>query len=103
MCDVIKIVEVNGKKNEVVLRSLKSGNHFGENVTGIHTATPYTLTDTSIMLRRRNNTTRVDLAPISPLTASYASKVFDRRSPDGEIWEQSINSIGTLQSPNKLL
>ena len=80
-----------------------SGNHFGENVTGIHTATPYTLTDTSIMLRRRNNTTRVDLAPISPLTASYASKVFDRRSPDGEIWEQSINSIGTLQSPNKLL
>tara|TARA_B110000285_G_scaffold225068_1_gene282743 strand:- start:470 stop:727 length:258 start_codon:yes stop_codon:yes gene_type:complete len=30
MCDAIKIVEVNGKKNEVVLRSLKSGNHFGE-------------------------------------------------------------------------
>ena len=80
-----------------------SGNHFGENVTGIHTATPYTLTDTSIMLRRRNNTTRVDLAPISPLTASYASKVFDRRSPDGQIWEQSINSLGVLQSPNRLL
>ena len=80
-----------------------SGNHFGENVTGIHTATPYTLTDTSIMLRRRNNTTRVDLAPISPLTASYASKVFDRRSPDGEIWEQSISSLGVLQSPNRLL
>jgi len=30
MCDAIKIVEVNGKKNDVIQRTLKSGNHFGE-------------------------------------------------------------------------
>ena len=30
ICEAVKIVEVNGKKNEVIHRTLKSGNHFGE-------------------------------------------------------------------------
>ena len=78
------------------------GNHIGENVIGIYTNVSLSLVDTSVMLRRRNDTTKVDLATLT-LTAAYASKLFDRKSPDGELWEQSINNAGALQTPAKLV